>query len=323
MPACKRVNCLLLDGFSLLACSSATEPLMACNKLISDSIYTINYIAFTNSVRSDTDLNIAIDRNLSDEDFEPNELIGDILIICGGSPANYACTDQQINDIARMCHQHQTIIGAGTGSFALAQAGILNGRKASVHWWSLNQLRKQFPDIMFSTDLFSLDGSIATCRGGSASFDLMLTLLSQAHGKEIIEALSQYFLRERMGISREHAQRFNLEPQAAQEHPQLEEAIQLMLNNIDEPLSTEDIAKHIALSKRQLERLFKKHLNEVPSRYYLIIRLEHARNQLLSKQDSITEIALASGFSSTAHFSASYRNFYGLTPSEERTMQNK
>jgi transcriptional regulator GlxA family with amidase domain len=96
-----------------------------------------------------------------------------------------------------------------------------------------------------------------------------------------------------------------------------------MENNIEEPLTTDDIAYHVKISRRQLERLFKKHLNAVPSRYYLQIRLECARSRLFSCSESIADIGLSCGFSSGAHFSTAYRNQYGLTPSEDRSLNQK
>jgi transcriptional regulator GlxA family with amidase domain len=96
-----------------------------------------------------------------------------------------------------------------------------------------------------------------------------------------------------------------------------------MENNIEEPLTTDEIIYHANISRHQLERLFKKYLTSVPSRYYLRIRLEKARARLLSSNKSIADIGLSCGFSSGAHFSTAYRNQYGLTPSEDRSLHLK
>ncbi|MFN2332288.1 MAG: helix-turn-helix domain-containing protein, partial [Halomonas sp.] len=87
---------------------------------------------------------------------------------------------------------------------------------------------------------------------------------------------------------------------------------------VEEPLTTAELAEHLGISRRQLERLFKKHLRAVPSRYYLDLRLQRARRLLRESERPAGEVALMTGFSSAAHFSTSYRNHFGLTPREER-----
>ena len=91
-----------------------------------------------------------------------------------------------------------------------------------------------------------------------------------------------------------------------------------MESNIEEPLTTHELAEHLGISRRQLERLFKKYLQAVPSRYYLDLRLQQARKLLRETDQAVGDIALQTGFSSGAHFSTAYRNHFGMTPREER-----
>jgi AraC-like DNA-binding protein len=84
--------------------------------------------------------------------------------------------------------------------------------------------------------------------------------------------------------------------------------------NIEEPLTTDEIAQHVCVSRRQLERIFKQYLNRVPSQYYLELRLNKARQMLMQTSKSIIQIGLSCGFSSGPHFSSAYRNFFGATP---------
>ena len=91
--------------------------------------------------------------------------------------------------------------------------------------------------------------------------------------------------------------------------------------NIEEPLTTDEIAQHVCVSRRQLERIFKQYLNRVPSQYYLELRLNKARQLLMQTSKSIIQIGLSCGFSSGPHFSSAYRNFFGATPREDRNQR--
>ena len=88
--------------------------------------------------------------------------------------------------------------------------------------------------------------------------------------------------------------------------------------NIEELISLDEIASHVGLSRRQLERLFQKYLHCVPTRYYMRLRLMHARQLLLQTSMPIVDIAFASGFVSTPHFSKCYREYFGIPPRDER-----
>lgn len=105
--------------------------------------------------------------------------------------------------------------------------------------------------------------------------------------------------------------------------PKLVDAVTLMEANIEEPLSLDELAGYTSISRRQLERLFDKHLNCTPSRYYLELRLQRARQFLLETEMPIIDIALACGFSSAPHFSKSYRDFFEHAPNAERHRQSQ
>ena len=94
-----------------------------------------------------------------------------------------------------------------------------------------------------------------------------------------------------------------------------------MESNIEEPISLDELARHVGVSRRQLERLFQKHLNCVPTRYYLEVRLARARQLLLQTSISIVDVAFACGFVSAPHFSKCYRDYYGIPPREERRLR--
>ncbi len=104
-------------------------------------------------------------------------------------------------------------------------------------------------------------------------------------------------------------------------HPTLTQAVLLMETHIEEPLTTDEIAQQVSVSRRQLERIFKQYLNRVPSQYYLELRLNRARQMLMQTSKSIIQIGLSCGFSSGPHFSSAYRNFFGVTPRDDRNQR--
>ena len=208
--------------------------------------------------------------------------------------------------------------GIGCGSYWLARTGHFNGLRATTHWREISRFTEEFPDVITSSKLFEIDGTRLSCAGGAATFDFMLTLVGNQHGHEFVAQLSELFSMERIRPGNER-QRIPLATRIGGSQPKLTEAVSLMEANIEEPLSTDDIAYYVGVSRRQLERLFKQYLSTVPSKYYLELRLSRARQLLQQTSKSIVQIGLACGFSSGPHFSSTYRNHFGITPREERS----
>lgn len=208
--------------------------------------------------------------------------------------------------------------GLATGAWLLARAGLLNGRRATIHWPYAALLGEEFPDSVVSSNLFEMDDNRLTAGGGDAPRDLFLHWLGLRHGDAVIGALMDHFgLERRRGAG--EAQRVPLAARIGGGQPKLTEAVTLMEANFEEPLPTEEIARLVGVSRRQLERLFKQYLNNLPSRYYLDLRLNRARQLLMQTSQSILQIGLACGFSSGPHFSSAYRAKFGITPREQRS----
>ena len=148
----------------------------------------------------------------------------------------------------------------------------------------------------------------------------MLHWVASLHGEELLAELLDHFGLERLRGSADN-QRVPLSARIGGGQPKLTEAVSLMEANYEEPLPTEEIARLVGVSRRQLERLFKQYLNSLPSRYYLELRLNRARHLLQQTSKSILQIGLSCGFSSGPHFSSAYKNHFGVTPREKRTLR--
>lgn len=213
------------------------------------------------------------------------------------------------------------VLGAfAAGVFPLAQLGLLDGYRAAVHWRWLDEFAERYPKAIATNHLFDWDRDRLTACGGMTVVDLLLAVLSRDHGAELAGAVSEELVVERIREGGER-QRIPLQNRLGSSHPRLTQAVLLMEANIEEPLTTDEISQHVCVSRRQLERIFKQYLNRVPSQYYLELRLNRARQMLMQSSKSIIQIGLSCGFSSGPHFSSAYRNFFGVTPRDDRNQR--
>src|SRR6202022_4131041 len=180
--------------------------------------------------------------------------------------------------------------------------------------------REEFPRIRLSDQLFTIDRDRFTCSRGVAPLDLMLHLVESKLGARISQLISEQFIVDRVRNDRDR-QYIPLRAQIGVSHETLIRVAQLMEQNIEKPMPLDEIASATELSRRQIERLFKRHLNCVPKRYYLQMRLRRARELLLQTSMPIIDITTACGFQSPPHFSRCYRTQFGCPPSAERQIR--
>ncbi|WP_404298799.1 GlxA family transcriptional regulator [Halomonas sp.] len=304
----RRVGVLVLPGFSLLAEACATEPLTVAGQLVAAPLYHLIILSQSaRPVASTSGQGLVTECALAQA---PDDL--DMLLVFA-TGAQAADEDLQWR-LAELATPGRLIVGVGGGAELLARAGLLDGYRATVPWSCLEEVRRAHPRIRLSYQPFEIDRERLTCGGGTAALDMMMTLIGRQHGSVLAERVSAHFVLERVHMGKEPP-RAGL-PGGTPES--LSEALALMEANIEEPLTTAELAEHLGISRRQLERLFKKHLRAVPSRFYLDLRLQRARRLLRESERPAGEVALMTGFSSAAHFSTAYRNHFGLTPREER-----
>jgi transcriptional regulator GlxA family with amidase domain len=226
----------------------------------------------------------------------------------------------QKTDLAWLRKQSQKGAQMGalcTGSYALASAGLLNGYECSAHWDCLTLLTEQFPGIDFNSHLYTIDRDRMTCTGGTVPLHMMLAMMSKRHPQSLVDGVADMLVCERHRTDAE-MQVIPMWSRKVEVQPKLKEVLQLMEANLEEPLSLKDLAEYVNLSRRQLERLFLKHLHSTPSRYYLKLRLDRARRLLKQTSRSIVEITSMCGFVSTTHFSRCYRKYMGVSPKSDR-----
>ena len=310
----QKIGFLLLNQFSMIAFASAIEPLRAANQLANKTLFEwIVASTFGSSSKASNGMEIQTDA-------EPDNLQScQIVFVCSGVQVRENTSKPVLNLIRRL-DRNGTIIGAiCTGTYVMAAAGLLTSRRCTIHWEHIDGLSEEFPDLDITNDLFEIDGSRVTCSGGTASLDMMLNLIAQAHGASLAAEISDQFIHDRIREPSDR-QRMELRARLGVSHPKLLAVVKFMEENLEEPLVQTDIALKTNLSTRQLERLFRKYLYTTPTRYYLNLRLKRARHLLRQTSMSILSVALACGFVSASHFSKCYREYYTRTPRAERSI---
>lgn len=310
-----KVGFLLVPNFSLLAFSSAIEPLRSANRMSEKKLFEW-IIASEDGVPVMASNTVEVAANGDLDDLANCRMV----FACSGIDVQSNTTKNVINALRHIERRGVAIGAICTGTYLLAKAGLLQGRRCTIHWENHDGLVEEFPDLDVTQDLFEIDHDRVTCSGGTASLDMMLHLIAQAHGNALATSVSEQFIHDRIRESHDR-QRMELRSRIGVSHPKLLAVVGEMEANLEDPLPQTEIARRTALSTRQLERLFRKYLNTTPTRYYLNLRIARARQLLRQTSMSILSVALACGFVSASHFSKCYRETYGRTPRAERAME--
>ncbi len=301
-----------MPEFSMLPVTAAIEPLRLANRTVGEEIYRWHTISMDGNpvtASNGTELHAS----LKAEDLPAKSSI----IVCGGENIQDHNSKPVLNWLRRRSRLGDNIGSVCTGCHVLAVAGLLNGYRCTIHWENLPSFSENFPEIEVSGNLYEIDRDRSTCAGGTAALDMMLAIITAQQGEEVAASVADLIIHAPIRHHSEH-QRRSLPARIGTRHPKLNQIIQEMETNIEDPVRPTELAKRVGLSPRQIERLFKRYLQRTPKRYYLELRLQKSRLLLLQTDMSVINVALSCGFSSPSHFSKCYRAFYGKTPYRER-----
>jgi len=306
---------VLLDEFSYLTFSCAIEALRLANGYKEKTYYQWEVLSETGAPTVGSN-GLALQVNGPLRPLARNET----MIICGGDNIAETATPGIISWLRQNARHGAKYGGMSTGAFALAKAGLLTGTKATLHWEYHASFRELFPQIELLDSIYYLDDNRFTCAGCAASMDLMLHLMARDWGPDLagyVSDLMVYTAPRDFGQS----QRMSFRARSGTRHPKLSHCLEIMSDQIEEPLSAASVAEKVGISTRQLERLFRKYLNTTPGAHYTSLRLERARALLLQTEMTITEISIVAGFRSRPHFTRCYRRKYGISPNRENGMR--
>ena len=311
-----QIDFLLVPNFSMVAFASAVEPLRSANRLVDRTLYIWKILSVDGEpVAASNGIEVRTSGSIASAERST------ITIVVAGLDVQVH-EDERVFNFLRRVSRRGAILGAlCTGSHILARAGLLDNRRCTIHWENLGGFAEKFPDIEVSSDIYEIDRDRFTCSGGTAALDMMLYLIGRQHGQKLANDVSEQFIHDRIREPHDH-QRMELRTRLGVSHPKLISVISEMEANLEEPLNQTELALRATLSTRQLERLFRKYLGVTPTRYYLNLRLQRARQLLLQTTMSILSVALACGFVSASHFSKCYRECFGKTPRAERSVRH-
>ena len=310
-----RFRFLLINDFTLISMSSAVEPLRMANRICKENVYRWKTLSETGGpVLASDGLSVNVDCGIDDA----GALAGvDVVVVCGGWNVEQNTTEGVLRWLRSTAGRSLGFGATCTGSFVLAQAGLLDGHRCSVHWENMGPMTDMFPKVHVSRSVYTVDRDRYTCSDGTSPVDMMLYLIKRQCGPEVSAGVAEQFIYERIRRSGDK-QRIPLKHVVGNQSEKLIIAVELMEANIREPISQVDIAAYTGVSRRQLQRLFERYLKSTPSRYYSKIRLTRARELLHQTSMSLVEISALTGFVSSSHFSKSYKERYGHSPSTER-----
>lgn len=309
----------LVPNFTMIAFAAAIDPLRLANRMLGFEAYRWRLASFDGKpVRASNDVVCAVDTSL---DEERRRMAGrerpSMVVVCSGLDVDQYANRSVFAWLREEHNRGVAIGGLCTGAYILAAAGLLSNRRCAIHWENLPGFAEAFPRAEVYSDLFEVDTNIYTCAGGTASMDMMLRLIGEDFGDGLVNRVCEQMLTDRVRSPTDR-QRLPLRARLGVQNAKVLSIIELMETYLSEPLTLVEIADHVDLSRRQIERLFRQEMGRSPARYYLELRLDRARHLLIQSSMPVVEVAVACGFVSASHFSKCYRELYGRSPQKER-----
>ncbi|GAA6210209.1 GlxA family transcriptional regulator [Cognatishimia sp. WU-CL00825] len=311
MPA--KFEFLLFDGFSNMVLASALEPLRDVQLRSLGAQLSWRITTLTGAeVTSSSGLRIRPDGT-----FNPGQTDATLVLVAG-----YHMRDQiskQLTSTLRLAARNAPlIIAVDTASWLLAEAGVLDGHSATIHWQEIDAFQEAFSNVSVSTARFVRSGRYLSCGGASAVLDMLLDLIKRQFGPAAaFDAFSMFVY----DPTRQNQLGRGAQKLRETGSPKLLAAIDVMAENIETPLTTFELAKRVSLAERTLCRLFLRELGMSPGKYFRMFRLQKARYLVEETQLSQEQIALRCGFSSGASLARSFRSEMGVAMRDIRTRQ--
>lgn len=310
-----QISFVVIPRFNMLTLTTIIEPMRIANYLAPQPLYSWDYrspepgrVTASNGLQVDC---AALDK--------PGDAPPDIVIVLGSWGAEHYNNPSLFNWLRRRARTGTRLIGVELGSYALANAGLLAGRRATTHWSCKAGFAEAFPDIEICEQLYTIDRRLMTCAGGTAGLDLMLHILAEQHGDQLAAEVAAQIMHHPRRPP-EGAQRYSTGSVEDQVHPDVRAAMSLLEARIEEPLTISQLCRKLRVSQRQLERLFRRDTGCTIVQFSKLLRLQYARVLLTSTSMSIREVSASCGFNSMSYFSLCFLRTFGKKPSKYRLM---
>lgn len=299
---------VLFPKFSMIALYGALEPLRVANRF-AGKVFSWRFVSPAGQpVSASNDIPVSANCALAD--------IGapDLALFCASYDHENALTEPVLATVRRLARRNCVLGGMDTGPFILAEAGVLEGCRATCHWESLPGFRERYPAVQATRALYEIDRERLTCAGGASSIDMMLDWIGRLHGQSLAVSIADQLLHFRLAEGSAEA-RMPAERRYQTGDPRLLAIIRGMEENIEEPLTARSLAELAGVSQRHMERLFREQLSTSARSLYLHLRLERAERLLTYGDMTVRDAGIACGFSSLAQFSRMFKSHFGRPPS--------
>lgn len=308
----KLIAILALPNFTLLSLGSILDTLRLANRVAGRAIYRWQLVGLETEIASSSSVTLLADATVA----EKQSRHADIVIVCGGV-GGHLYKDRKLLAWLRAHDHHGAILGAvSTGVWPLARAGLLDGRRCTVHWDDRPSFAASFPLVSVQNDIFVQDGRRLTCSGGVAIVDMILHLIVMQHKRSFADEVADLLIHPRIRTADEKQRKSERDEAVAL--GVVRRVVRLMEAHIETVLPIVDIAEQTGRSPRQLERLFAQAFETTPKRYYDLIRLRRAHKLLTETDMSVTEIAMCCGYATQPQFSAQFRKTFAKSPRQCR-----
>lgn len=309
----RRVALILREHFSLLAFTGAIDALVTANLMSSSPIFEVTVVGGSERlVLSDVGIPISADCELSGLD----ERKQDMIVVCGGYRTRLKAEALLRRKLQSADAAGVVLGGLWNGSYFLAEAGLLDGYECAFHPDVRATMVELFPKVQLSKSAYVIDRKRISCAGANSSLKMMLEVIRHRSGENILRAIQEV-------VGCDDAKEIaDVSVMSVDCNPNLPEALrlalELMSNNVEELIELDDIAQYAGCSRRHLERLFIRHVNATPQRYYMELRLTRARQLVQNTNMTLSEISVACGFATLSHFCRCFRQLFGMVPREFR-----
>jgi len=309
----RKLAFLLLPEFSSFGLAAVIEPLFIANWLAQEALFEWRSVSADGEpVRASNGSSVPVEGDLG-----LAARCASVFVLASFEPARIARNRAVVRWLRRMARAGLELGGIENGSFALAEAGLLDQHPAAVHWDNLAGFQELFPRVRIAQAAYSFSKNRVTCAGASAILDMMVEWIGQhADAGMAAEVARHLLLSDRRNSGSQHAaigRRI-----ASSADALLNRARAIMQAHVDDPLPCESVAQQLEISLRQLERRFKGLRGHSVHAEYMLVRVEKAHQYLQQTALSVTEVAALTGFSSVEYFSKVYRRVLGVLPSSDR-----
>lgn len=302
-----RIAYLLADGYQVMALATHSVFEFA-NLVAGEPFYRVdNYSMDGGEVRST--LGMAVSTRAISARSE-----ADTWIVCGWlDPLDTHPSAAMLAAVRRLTQRSRRMSAICTGSFILAEAGVLDGRRATTHWAFARAMQERHPAIQVEGDrIYIVDGAVWTSAGMTAGLDMALAMVEKDLGEEVARTVAHRLVmhQRRAGGQSQHSEMLELAPKS----DRIQQALDYARKRLGQPLSVDDLAQAVNLSPRQFSRVFTQETGQSPAKAIEGLRLEAARVMIEQSRHPLETIARETGFRDGRHMREVFMRGFGLPP---------